>query len=33
LAGQPFTECDRARLALAVSRIQSALDAGGLNHD
>lgn len=32
LAGEPFTQTDRDRLMLAVSRIQSALDAGGLNH-
>jgi hypothetical protein len=32
LAGEPFTEIDRDRLMLAVGRIQSALDAGGLNH-
>lgn len=32
LAGQPFTQFDRDRLMLAVGRIQSALDAGGLNH-
>ena len=32
LAGQPFTQTDRDRLMLAVGRIQSALDAGGLNH-
>lgn len=32
LAGQSFTEADRERLMLAVSRIQSALTAGGLNH-
>lgn len=30
LAGQPFNETDRARLALAVSRIQAALTAGGI---
>lgn len=33
LAGNPFNETDRARLALAVSRIQAALTAGGINHD
>lgn len=32
-AGKPFNETDRARLALAVSRIQAALTAGGINHD
>lgn len=32
LDGQPFTEADRARLVLAVGRIQAALDAGGLTH-
>ena len=32
LAGEPFTQTDRDRLMLAVGRIQSALDAGGLNH-
>lgn len=32
LAGEPFTKTDRDRLTLAVSRIQSALDAGGLSH-
>ena len=32
LGGQPFTEADRARLVLAVGRIQAALDAGGLTH-
>jgi hypothetical protein len=32
LAGEPFTLVDRDRLMLAVSRIQSALDAGGLTH-
>jgi hypothetical protein len=32
LAGEPFTQIDRDRLMLAVSRIQSALDAGGLSH-
>lgn len=30
LAGNPFNETDRARLALACSRIQSALTAGGI---
>jgi hypothetical protein len=30
LAGNPFNETDRARLALAVARIQSALTAGGI---
>jgi hypothetical protein len=32
LAGEPFTQIDRDRLMLAVRRIQSALDVGGLNH-
>ena len=32
LAGEPFTQTDRDRLMLAVGRIQSALDAGALNH-
>lgn len=32
-AGKPFNETDRARLALAVSRIQAALTAGGINND
>ena len=32
LAGQPFNETDRARLVLAVARIQSALSAGGIHH-
>lgn len=32
LAGEPFNAFDRDRLFLAVSRIQAALDAGGLNH-
>ena len=32
LAGEAFSQVDRDRLMLAVSRIQSALDAGGLNH-
>lgn len=31
LAGQPFNDTDRARLALAVSRIQAALTAGGIS--
>lgn len=30
LAGEPFREDDRARLILAASRIQAALDAGGI---
>lgn len=30
-AGEPLAVADRERLRLAVSRIQSALDAGGLN--
>jgi len=33
LAGQPFTAVDRERLMLAVSRIQAALTAGGLNRE
>ncbi len=33
LSGHPFTELDRERLILAVGRIQSALTAGGLNHE
>jgi len=33
LAGNPFNEFDRARLALAASRIQAALMAGGLSHE
>jgi hypothetical protein len=32
LAGNPFNETDRARLALAASRIQAALTAGGVSH-
>lgn len=32
LAGEPFNQTDRDRLMLAVSRIQAALDAGGLHH-
>jgi hypothetical protein len=32
LAGNPFNETDRARLALAASRIQAALTAGGISH-
>ena len=32
LSGEPFTDEDRERLMLAVSRIQSGLTAGGLNH-
>jgi len=32
LAGEPFSEADRARLVLAASRMQAALDAGGLGH-
>lgn len=31
-AGEPLSAVDRDRLILAVSRIQAALDAGGLNH-
>lgn len=33
LSGHPFTEADRARLVLAVSRIQAALTAGGISHE
>ena len=33
LAGNPFNEADRARLALAASRIQAALSAGGIRHE
>lgn len=33
LAGHPFNETDRARLVLACSRIQAALNAGGLAHE
>lgn len=32
LAGEAFNTFDRDRLFLAVSRIQAALDGGGLNH-
>jgi hypothetical protein len=32
LAGHPFTDADRARLVLAVGRIQAALTASGVNH-
>ncbi len=32
LAGEPFTEVDRERLILAVSRIQAALTAAGVTH-
>jgi hypothetical protein len=32
LAGHPFSDADRARLVVAVGRIQAALDAGGLTH-
>ena len=32
LSGKSLTEADRARLMLAVERIQSGLTAGGLNH-
>lgn len=32
LAGQPFSEVDRQRLILAVSRIQAALAAAGISH-
>lgn len=33
LAGQPFGEADRARLMLAVGRLQEAVRAGGLAHE
>ena len=33
LSGHPFSEVDRERLIMAVSRIQSALTAGGLNRE
>src|SRR5450759_723418 len=33
LAGNPFNETDRARLALAATRIQSALTAAGVRHE
>ncbi|WP_374341924.1 DNA primase [Methyloversatilis sp.] len=32
LAGQPFTDADRAHLVQAVGRIQAALQAGGLSN-
>lgn len=32
LSGEPFNAVDRNRLFLAVGRIQTALDAGGLNY-
>lgn len=32
MAGDPFSDADRARLVVAVGRIQAALDAGGLTH-
>jgi len=32
LAGEPFSEMDRERLILAVSRIQAALTAAGVTH-
>jgi hypothetical protein len=32
MAGQPFTETDRERLIVAVSRIQAGIDAAGCNH-
>lgn len=32
LAGQPFSDVDRVRLILAVSRIQAALTAAGVDH-
>lgn len=33
LSGHPFTDADRARLVLAVGRIQAALDAAGVSHE
>jgi hypothetical protein len=33
LAGEPFSELDRERLILAVSRIRAGLTAGGLSHE
>lgn len=33
LTGEPLNTFDRERLLLAVSRIQAALEAGGLNHE
>lgn len=33
LSGQVFTEVDRARLILAVSRLQSAITAAGVRHE
>lgn len=33
LSGEPFTEGDQVRLALAVSRIQAALNAAGVGHE
>jgi hypothetical protein len=33
LAGNPFNETDRARLALAAARIQASLTAGGIDHE
>lgn len=33
LTGEPLNTIDRERLILAVSRIQAALEAGGLNHE
>ncbi len=32
MAGEPFSDADRARLVVALGRIQAALDAGGLTH-
>lgn len=32
LAGEPFSEIDRERLVLAVSRIQAAISAAGVRH-
>ncbi|MDR2166072.1 MAG: hypothetical protein LBO79_10760 [Zoogloeaceae bacterium] len=33
LSGHPFTETDRERLIVAVSRIRAAIDAAGCGHD
>lgn len=33
LAGHPFNDADRARLALACARIQAAITAGGMRHE
>jgi hypothetical protein len=32
MAGEPFTDADRARLVIAIGRLQAALDAGGIRH-